>query len=72
MLFRSEMDMENLDLEEVDKKMVVDEAAQSSALEGDAPESAPIRDDAVADARTYHLQKTPFFFLGARYVLGLL
>ena len=67
------MDLENLDLEEVDKEMAVDEAAQSSYLEGDAPESAPTRDDAATDAWTYYLQKIPlFFFLVAHYVLGLL
>ena len=36
------VDMENLDLEEVDKEMAVDEASQSTALEGDAPETTPI------------------------------
>ena len=34
------VDMESLDLEEVDKEMAMDEVAQSSALEGDAPETA--------------------------------
>ena len=34
------VDMENLDLEEVDKEMAMDEAAQSSTLKGDAPETA--------------------------------
>ena len=49
----SGVDMENLDLEEVDKEMVMDEAAQPSTQEGDAPETAidaPAGEDAVADA----------------------
>ena len=53
--------------------MAVDEAAQSSDTEGDAPESAPTRNGAATDAWTYYLQKIPFFFfLVAHYVLGLL
>ena len=36
------MDLENLDLEEVDKEMAADEASQSSTLEDDAPENAPM------------------------------
>ena len=47
------VDLENLDLEEVDKEMAGDEASQSTALEGDAPESAllpPTGGDAVTDA----------------------
>ena len=35
------MDLENLDLE-VDKGMSADEASQSTALEGDAPENTPL------------------------------
>ena len=47
----TKVDLENLDLEEVDKEMAVDKAAQSSSPEGDALESAPIRDDTTtADA----------------------
>ena len=47
------MDLENLDLEDVDKEMAANEASQSVALEGDAPESAlapPANDDVAADA----------------------
>ena len=47
------VDLENLDLEEVDKEMAVDEASQSTTLEGDALESAlspPASDDAVTNA----------------------
>ena len=49
------VDLENLDLEEVDKEMTIDKAAQSLAPEGDTPENvlvddAPTGDDAVADA----------------------
>ena len=45
--------MESLDLEEVDKEMAMDEAAQSSAPGGDAPEpatDASIGEDAATDA----------------------
>ena len=44
------VDLENLDLEEVDKEMAVDEASQSLALEGDALKSAPTGGDVVANA----------------------
>ena len=47
------VDLENLDLEEIDKEMAVDEASQSTTLEGDALESAlppPASDDAVTNA----------------------
>ena len=44
------MDLEKLDLEEVDKEMVADEAARSSTTETDAPENAPKSGGAVADA----------------------
>ena len=40
------VDLWNLDLEEVDKEMAADEASQSSALEENAPKSAPAGDDA--------------------------
>ena len=46
----SEVDLEKLDLEEVDKEMAVDEATQSSAAKTDAPENAPEIDGAAADA----------------------
>ena len=49
------MDLENLDLEEVDKEMAINEAAQSLALEGDTSESAPAGDDAATDAWPYYL-----------------
>ena len=39
-----------VDLEGVDKEMAADEAAQSSAIETDAPENAPASDDVAADA----------------------
>ena len=44
------VDLENLDLEEVDKEMAADEASQSLALEGDAFKSAPTGGDVVANA----------------------
>ena len=47
------MDLENLDLEEVDKEMAADEAFQSITPKGDALESAlppPVGSDAAADA----------------------
>ena len=47
------VNMESLDLEEVDKEMAMDEAAQSSASDGDVPEptiDAPVGEDATADA----------------------
>ena len=44
------VDLENLDLEEVDKEMAADEASQSLALEGDALKSAPTGGDVVANA----------------------
>ena len=49
----SGVNMESLDLEEVDKEMALDEAAQSSAPDGDALEpaiDAPAGEDAAADA----------------------
>ena len=46
----SGVDLEKLDLEEVDKEMDTDEAAQSSATETDAPENAPDTDGTAADA----------------------
>ena len=47
------VDLENLDLEEVDKEMAADEAFQSITPKGDALESAlspPAGGDAAADA----------------------
>ena len=44
------VDLENLDLEEVDKEMAIDEATQSSAPKGNTPESAPAGDDIAANA----------------------
>ena len=44
------VDLENLDLEEVDKEMAIDEATQSSAPKGNTPESAPTGDDIAANA----------------------
>ena len=47
------VDMENLDLEEVDKEMAANKASQSVIPEGDAPENAPPNpadDDVVADS----------------------
>ena len=45
------VDLENLDLEEVDKEMVVDIASQSLVLEGDALKGAlaPLTNDDVAN-----------------------
>ena len=40
------VDLQNLDLEEVDKEMATNEASQSSNIKEDAPESAPAGDDA--------------------------
>ena len=42
--------MEKLDLEEVDKEMATNKAAQSSVAETDAPENAPETGGAAADA----------------------
>ena len=55
--YPSGVDLEKLDLEEVDKEMVADKAAQSSATETtpaptDAPENAPATNDVAADAWT--------------------
>ena len=47
------VDMENLDLEEVDREMATDKASQFTALEGDAPETTPApsaNDDMANDA----------------------
>ena len=44
------VDLENLDLEEVDKEMAVDESSQSTAPEGDALESALAGGDTATDA----------------------
>ena len=51
----SGVDLEKLDVEEVDKEMAADEAAQSSAIEAapaptDTPENAPATNDVAADA----------------------
>ena len=49
----SGVDLENLDLEEVNKEMAADEASNSTTHDGDALESAlppPIGDDAVVNA----------------------
>ena len=67
------MDLENLDLEEVDKEMVADDASQSTAPVGDAPENAPLPppdDDPAIDAWTCYLFFF-FFFLCAWFILGL-
>ena len=44
------MDLEKLDLEEVDKEMAADEAAQLFATKIDAPENAPETGGAAVDA----------------------
>ena len=47
------VDLENLDLKEIDREMVVDEASQSTTSEGDALETAlvpPANDDVANDA----------------------
>ena len=52
------VDLENLDLEEVDKEMVADEAFQSTTPKGDASESAPlppVDDNAATNAWTCYL-----------------
>ena len=55
------VNLEKLDLEEVDQEMAANEAAQSSAIGIDAPETAPknalasdapTSDDVVTDAQT--------------------
>ena len=46
-------DLENLDLEDVDREMAANETSQPMAPKGDAPESAsapPTSDDVAADA----------------------
>ena len=43
------VDLEKLDLKEVDKEMAVDEVAQSSTTETDAPMNAPTSDDVAAN-----------------------
>ena len=43
------MDLEKLDLEEVDKEIAADEAAQSPATETNTPKNAPDTDSTVAD-----------------------
>ena len=69
------MDLEKLDLEEVDKEMAADKAAQSSVAETDAPENAPEIGGAIADAWTYCQKKNisffPFFFFLGAHVLVL-
>ena len=69
------MDLEKLNLEEVDKEMAADEAAQSSATETNAPKNAPNTDGVVADAWTQHLEEKKEFLspscFCAHYVLGL-
>ena len=52
------VDLENLDLEEVDKEMAADEAFQSTTPKGDASESAPlppVDDNAATTAWTCYL-----------------
>ena len=44
------MDLEKLNLEEVDKEMAADKAAQSSVAETNALENAPETDGAAVDA----------------------
>ena len=46
----SAVDSEKLDLEEVDKELAVDKAAQSSAIETDALENAPATNGIAVDA----------------------
>ena len=46
----SGVDLEKLDLEEVDKEIAANKAAQYSAIETNAPENAPAIDDVAADA----------------------
>ena len=64
--------MESLDLEEVDKEMALDEAAQSSAPDGDAPElatDAPAAVDASADTWPCYLEKFLLYLVDALLVL---
>ena len=64
--------MESLDLEEVDKEMAMDEAAQSSAPNGDAPEpatDAPTGEDAAANAWIYYLENFSFVYFWWMLVL---
>ena len=63
-------DLENLDLEDVDREMAANETSQPMAPKGDAPESAsapPTSDDVAADAWTYYLSFLSFLF----WVLGV-
>ena len=46
----SGVDLEKLDLEEVDKEIAANEAAQYSTIETNAPENAPATDDVATDA----------------------
>ena len=46
----SGVDLEKLDLEEVDKEIAANKAAQYLAIETNAPENAPAIDDVAADA----------------------
>ena len=48
----SGVDLEKLDLEEVDKEIAANEAAQYSTIETNAPENAPATNDVAADAWT--------------------
>ena len=48
----SGVDLEKLDLEEVDKEIAANEAAQYSTIKTNAPENAPAINDVAADAWT--------------------
>ena len=48
--YSSGLDLEKLDLGEVDKEMVADEAAQSLATETDTPVNSLASDDVAVDA----------------------
>ena len=69
-------DLENFDLEDVNKEMAADEASQSTSPEGDDPESAPpppADDNVAVDTWTYYLSFSFLFFsfFGAQCILGL-
>ena len=67
------MDLENLDLEDVNKEMATDKASQSVAPEGDAP--SVLMHPQLMTMWLPMPEPTTFFFLfsvlGARCILGL-
>ena len=56
------VDLENLDLEEVDKEMAIDKAIQSLVLEGGVSKNAPADDAHIGDDVAVLLRKFFLFF----------